>query len=203
MDCRVSFWRIGGKGKEREREMSSSAVELEAPDLLCQLDNVQGMVEALSAVRWKRHQVCLSFPHFRKIMAFRYLGFWGILIHYFVGIITGRSSGIIWARRRSDRGGYWLSSSQSLSSTWGTHFLLLLFLFLRVNLFLVGLVSRLSFLSICSYLFAMNIKPKGDRGLAWAWGSLSTVWTHFLCLDVQVWLRFNTQDLICSFLSSM
>ncbi|OWM64160.1 hypothetical protein CDL15_Pgr018731 [Punica granatum] len=36
--------------------MSSSAVEAEAPDLVCQLDNVQGMVDALSAVRWKRHQ---------------------------------------------------------------------------------------------------------------------------------------------------
>ncbi|XWS49532.1 hypothetical protein CRYUN_Cryun12cG0011100 [Craigia yunnanensis] len=36
--------------------MSSSAVEAEAPDLLCRLDNVQGMVDALSAVRWKRHQ---------------------------------------------------------------------------------------------------------------------------------------------------
>ncbi|XP_058190351.1 uncharacterized protein LOC131307716 isoform X1 [Rhododendron vialii] len=36
--------------------MSSSAVEPEAPDLVCQLDNVQGMVDALSSVRWKRHQ---------------------------------------------------------------------------------------------------------------------------------------------------
>ncbi|CAN0908146.1 hypothetical protein LINGRAHAP2_LOCUS25145 [Linum grandiflorum] len=36
--------------------MSSSAVEREAPDLVCQLENVQGMVDALSAVRWKRHQ---------------------------------------------------------------------------------------------------------------------------------------------------
>ncbi|KAK9275526.1 hypothetical protein L1049_022793 [Liquidambar formosana] len=36
--------------------MSSSAVGAEAPDLVCQLDNVQGMVDALTAVRWKRHQ---------------------------------------------------------------------------------------------------------------------------------------------------
>lgn len=36
--------------------MSSSGVEAESPDLVCQLDNVQGMVDALSAVRWKRHQ---------------------------------------------------------------------------------------------------------------------------------------------------
>ncbi|KAG5524227.1 hypothetical protein RHGRI_031033 [Rhododendron griersonianum] len=36
--------------------MSSSAVEPEAPDLVCQLDNVQGVVDALSSVRWKRHQ---------------------------------------------------------------------------------------------------------------------------------------------------
>ncbi|MQL91761.1 hypothetical protein Taro_024375 [Colocasia esculenta] len=37
--------------------MSSSAVEVdEAADLVCQLDCVQGMVDALSSVRWKRHQ---------------------------------------------------------------------------------------------------------------------------------------------------
>ncbi|KAF8379936.1 hypothetical protein HHK36_027401 [Tetracentron sinense] len=36
--------------------MSSSAVEADTPDLVCQLDNVQGMVDALSSVRWKRHQ---------------------------------------------------------------------------------------------------------------------------------------------------
>lgn len=35
--------------------MTSSVVEQEA-DLVCQLDNVQGMVDALSAVRWKRQQ---------------------------------------------------------------------------------------------------------------------------------------------------
>ncbi|KAL6284679.1 hypothetical protein ACE6H2_015608 [Prunus campanulata] len=33
---------------------SSSAEE--APDLVCQLDNVQGMVDALTTVRWKRQQ---------------------------------------------------------------------------------------------------------------------------------------------------
>ncbi|KAJ7943854.1 Cell cycle checkpoint protein RAD1 [Quillaja saponaria] len=36
--------------------MSSSAMETEAPDLVCQLENVQGLVDALSSVRWKRHQ---------------------------------------------------------------------------------------------------------------------------------------------------
>ncbi|GLU13116.1 hypothetical protein SLE2022_297620 [Rubroshorea leprosula] len=36
--------------------MSSSALEPAAPDLVCQMDNVQGMVDAFSAVRWKRHQ---------------------------------------------------------------------------------------------------------------------------------------------------
>ncbi|KAJ4728635.1 Cell cycle checkpoint protein RAD1 [Melia azedarach] len=36
--------------------MSSSATDAETPDLVCRLDNVQGMVDALSAVRWKRHQ---------------------------------------------------------------------------------------------------------------------------------------------------
>ncbi|KVH95189.1 Rad1/Rec1/Rad17, partial [Cynara cardunculus var. scolymus] len=41
---------FGGKG------MSSSVVEPESPDLVCELDNVQGMVDALTSVRWKRHQ---------------------------------------------------------------------------------------------------------------------------------------------------
>ena len=37
--------------REREREMSS-----EGPDLVCEVDNVQGIVDALTAVRWKRQQ---------------------------------------------------------------------------------------------------------------------------------------------------
>ncbi|XP_050378905.1 uncharacterized protein LOC126796182 [Argentina anserina] len=41
--------------------MNASASPLEseaeeAPDLVCQLDNVQGMVDAFTTVRWKRHQ---------------------------------------------------------------------------------------------------------------------------------------------------
>ncbi|EOY25159.1 Damaged DNA binding,exodeoxyribonuclease IIIs isoform 5, partial [Theobroma cacao] len=51
---REENWRE--RENESEEEMSSSALEAEAPDLVCQLDNVQGMVDALSAVRWKRHQ---------------------------------------------------------------------------------------------------------------------------------------------------
>ncbi|KAL5551023.1 hypothetical protein UlMin_001199 [Ulmus minor] len=35
---------------------SATAIDPEAPDLVCQLDNVQGMVDALTAVRWKRQQ---------------------------------------------------------------------------------------------------------------------------------------------------
>ncbi|ESQ55644.1 hypothetical protein EUTSA_v10025847mg [Eutrema salsugineum] len=38
---------------------SSPAIEPDAPDLVCQLDNVQGMVDALACVRWKRHQDAL------------------------------------------------------------------------------------------------------------------------------------------------
>lgn len=40
----------------RRGEMSSSAMDATTPDLVCQLDNVQGMVDALSSVRWKKHQ---------------------------------------------------------------------------------------------------------------------------------------------------
>lgn len=36
---------------------STSARDDEAPDLVCQIDCVHGMVDALSCVRWKRHQV--------------------------------------------------------------------------------------------------------------------------------------------------
>ncbi|XP_024021719.1 uncharacterized protein LOC21400754 isoform X2 [Morus notabilis] len=36
--------------------MESSATDSDAPDLVCQLDNVQGMVDALTAARWKRQQ---------------------------------------------------------------------------------------------------------------------------------------------------
>ncbi|CAA6663178.1 unnamed protein product [Spirodela intermedia] len=40
--------------------MSSSPPEAdEAPDLVCRLDSVQGMVDALSSVRWKRNQDAL------------------------------------------------------------------------------------------------------------------------------------------------
>ncbi|CAL9225843.1 unnamed protein product [Arabidopsis halleri] len=38
---------------------SSPAIEPDTPDLICQLDNVQGMVDALTCVRWKRHQDAL------------------------------------------------------------------------------------------------------------------------------------------------
>nr|ACJ84680.1 unknown [Medicago truncatula] len=33
-----------------------SEMDEEAPDVLCELENVQGLVDALTAVRWKRHQ---------------------------------------------------------------------------------------------------------------------------------------------------
>ncbi|CAK7356090.1 unnamed protein product [Dovyalis caffra] len=39
--------------------MSSSAIEADTSNLVCQLDNVQGIVDALSTVRWKRHQDAL------------------------------------------------------------------------------------------------------------------------------------------------
>ncbi|XP_057994313.1 uncharacterized protein LOC110637305 isoform X2 [Hevea brasiliensis] len=43
--------------------MSSSGIEPEAPDLVCQLDNVQGMVDAFSAVRWKRQQLFVQYEY--------------------------------------------------------------------------------------------------------------------------------------------
>jgi hypothetical protein len=36
---------------------STSVRDDDAPDLVCQIDCVHGMVDALSCVRWKRHQV--------------------------------------------------------------------------------------------------------------------------------------------------
>lgn len=53
----------GVEFKQGSREMSSSPAEAdEAPDLVCRLDSVQGMVDALSSVRWKRNQVPPSSP---------------------------------------------------------------------------------------------------------------------------------------------
>ncbi|KAI3677139.1 hypothetical protein L1987_86760 [Smallanthus sonchifolius] len=43
--------------------MTSSAVETESPDLVCELDNVQGMVDALTLVRWKRHQLFVRYEY--------------------------------------------------------------------------------------------------------------------------------------------
>lgn len=48
--------------------LSTSGRDDDAPDLVCQIDCVHGMVDALSSVRWKRHQVRCSlaspsFPH--------------------------------------------------------------------------------------------------------------------------------------------
>ncbi|BBH02428.1 damaged DNA-binding protein [Prunus dulcis] len=48
---RAFVWR---EIKGKMNSPSSSAEE--APDLVCQLDNVQGMVDALTTVRWKRQQ---------------------------------------------------------------------------------------------------------------------------------------------------
>jgi hypothetical protein len=58
--------------------MSSSAIEADTSDLVCQLDNVQGIVDALSTVRWKRHQVyhhispslLISFSYNSRVLSF-------------------------------------------------------------------------------------------------------------------------------------
>jgi cell cycle checkpoint protein len=38
------------------REQAMSEMDEEAADVICELENVQGLVDALTAVRWKRHQ---------------------------------------------------------------------------------------------------------------------------------------------------
>lgn len=49
------------KGFGKGRRMSHSDMEEEeAPDVICELENVQGLVDALTAVRWKRHQVIIT-----------------------------------------------------------------------------------------------------------------------------------------------
>ena len=121
---REHIWRE--KGKEREREsMSSSAVEPEAPDLVCQLDNVQGMVDALTAVRWKRLQVG-SHPH-PLFSSHIFLGtFPWLPSDWFSLRYSGRNRGVVRTRRRFHCGGNRLSSGQSLSSARGTRFQLFL-----------------------------------------------------------------------------
>lgn len=109
--------------------MNSSALDSEAPDLVCQLDNVQGMVDALTAVRWKRHQVIALFPNFlfgsrEKKIAKSKTKFW--LLYKFWDNATKQGCGyrIIRARRRFDCRGNRLSSGQSVSAARG---ILLLF----------------------------------------------------------------------------
>lgn len=60
--------------------MSSSAAvetEAEAADLVCELDSVQGIVDALTSVRWKRHQVIILFllrlSSFSLLFLFQYI----------------------------------------------------------------------------------------------------------------------------------
>lgn len=36
-----------------------AADDNDKPDLVCHLDSVQGMVDALTSVRWKKHQVSI------------------------------------------------------------------------------------------------------------------------------------------------
>lgn len=59
---------LAGNNRQRKEEMSSSAMNADGdgPDLVCQLDNVQGVVDALTSVRWKRHQVLLNLTQFVK-----------------------------------------------------------------------------------------------------------------------------------------
>lgn len=61
--------KFGGKAEI----MSSSAADTEAPDLVCHLDNVQGLVDAFTAVRWKRHQVIPIFIHLSCISPFLFV----------------------------------------------------------------------------------------------------------------------------------
>jgi len=93
---------------------SSPAIEPDTPDLICQLDNVQGMVDALTCVRWKRHQVFISIlPKFNLGFFFDFLK---------TSPFPGCFSRIIWTRNSFDCWRIRLSSSQSLSSTRGIDF---------------------------------------------------------------------------------
>ena len=123
---------IGGKKK---KNMSSSAIEADTSDLVCQLDNVQGIVDALSTVRWKRHQVyhhislslLISFSYNSRVLSFNQNHttfqseslFFNLLYCY---EISGRSCWIIGTRHRFDCWRNRLSSSQSLSSKRGDYF---------------------------------------------------------------------------------
>lgn len=111
--------------------MSSSAMDAESPDLVCQLDNVQGLVDALSAVRWKRHQVWeqprglstswLSVWFLGKscekvsLYIIVYLSF----LFFLFFLKVGRGNWIIRTRHHFDRWGNRLSPSQSVSSARG------------------------------------------------------------------------------------
>lgn len=100
--------------------MSSSAVEAEAPDLVCELDNVQGIVDALTSVRWKRHQVSITlFRLLSHIFIFCLILSDCNEFNFFFLEFTqpGRRRRIIGTRHSDNRRGNQLSSGQSLFTT--------------------------------------------------------------------------------------
>lgn len=60
---------FGGGGG---RMSSPAAVETDAdaPDLVCELDSIRGIVDALSSVRWKRLQVLFLFFFYLSLAFF-------------------------------------------------------------------------------------------------------------------------------------
>jgi len=93
--------------------MSDSGMEEEeAPDVICELENVQGLVDALIAVRWKRHQVIITpaspTPSF--------------FTTHSLTTYLGRCLGVVGTRHRFDRRRRRLPPSQGLSQTRGANF---------------------------------------------------------------------------------
>jgi len=86
--------------------MSDSGMEEEeAPDLICELENVNGLVDALTAVRWKRQQVIIT-PSSPTPSSFT---------THSLTTFLGRCAGVVGTRHRFDRRRKRLPPSQGLS----------------------------------------------------------------------------------------
>lgn len=95
--------------------MSSSAAvdtQAEAPDLVCELDSVRGIVDALCSVRWKRLQVCIPLLSLSLSLKITHINLRKINQ-------LGCSRRIIRTRHSHNRRGNRLSSGQGLLTTRG------------------------------------------------------------------------------------
>lgn len=113
------------------RSSTAADSEAEAPDLVCELDSIRGIVDALSSVRWKRHQVCLLFLLIYSSLSLSLsLAF---LMNVEIYLRLGCSHRIIRTRHSDYCRGNRLSSGQGLLTARGTQSFLWVLLFSAIQ----------------------------------------------------------------------